>query len=208
MVVLASPGQGQAPPAPVDRFFANIAFTPGTPVGEFADFVNFTYGVAGGVGVNLDPRGLAGVRADLSFLLYGEDELDTGERVQNAIVSFGIGPQVVLPGRVLRPHLFGVVGFSYFSTETFEVIGDEILSSTTNFDHVTFAVIGGGGVLIRVAENVMLDFSAAYYGNGQVEYLHSASLQQAGDGSYIIAPVESAGNLLMFRAGVSLGIGG
>jgi hypothetical protein len=207
MVVVASPAQGQSPPAPVDRFFANIALTPGTPVGEFADFINFAYGLAGGVGINLDPRGLVGVRTDLSLLLYGEDELDSGERVENTIVSLGIGPQVVLPGSVIRPHLFGVVGFSYFSTETFEVIGDQILSSTTNFDHVTFAVVGGGGVLIRVGGDVMLDFSAVYYGNGPVEYLHSASLQQAGDGSYIIAPVESDGNLLMFRAGVTLGIG-
>ena len=202
LVALTPPVQGQT-----HRFFGNVALTPGMPVGEFADFINFAYGLAGGAGVNLDDRGLLGIRADASFLIYGEDELEGGERVENTIVSLGIGPQVILPGGVVRPHLFGVAGFSYFSTETFEVIGDQILGSTTNFDHFTFSVVGGGGMLIQVSAGGALDFSVVYYRNGPVEYLHSASLQQAGDGSYIIAPVESDGDLVMFRAGVSLGIG-
>lgn len=197
-----------------DRAFWNGALVSGVPVGEFSQFVNFGGGISSGFVYNFDDRRIWGLRLDASYLIYGHDTrhipidplVDLEVRTQNQIASVGMGPQVTLPGDGFRPYLFGTVGFSYFWTRS--SIGDA--GGRTNLDDFAVAGSAGGGLLIPVHRGyrpVLIDLSATYQANGRMRYLSEGSIEEAPDGSLTITPIESGGNLLLLRIGVSVGLG-
>jgi hypothetical protein len=186
----------------------------GVAVGEFSQFVSFGGGISSGVVYNFDDRRIWGLRLDASYLIYGHDTrhipidplVDLEVRTQNQIASAGVGPQLTFRGGGIRPYLFGTVGFSYFWTRS--SIGDA--GGRTNLDDFVFAGSVGGGLLVPVHRGhrpVSIDLSATYQGNGRVKYLRKGSIEEAPDGSLTITPIESGGNLLLLRMGVSVGLG-
>jgi hypothetical protein len=183
-------------------------------VGEFSRYVSLGGGIGSGVVYNFDDRRTWGLRLDASYLIYGSETrhvavdplVDLDVRTRNQIVSVGVGPQLTLGGHGIRPYFFGSVGFSYFWTMS--SIGDA--GANTNLDDFAFAGTAGGGLLIPVHRGhrpVFIDLSATYQRNGRVRYLRKGSIEEAPDGSLTITPIESGGNLLLFRAGVSVAIG-
>lgn len=194
------------------------------PVGEFGDHVNL--GGGGGIGglLFLDERGLAAIRVDGSFVVYGHESyrtslsptvpfVDVDVSTTNSILALGLGPQVYLGSGPLRPYFFGTAGFSYFITET-SVSGDqydEPFASTTNFDDFSLALAAGGGLSVSVREGenpISLDLAAHYQHNGLTEYLTDGAqnLRALPRGGWRASPVVSDANLVTYRVGVSIGV--
>ena len=134
--------------------------------------------------------------------------VDVDITTQNNIYVLGIGPQVALSTGSVRPYFTGLVGFSYFATES-SVRGADNFSDfakSTNFDDFTFAWMAGGGFKIRVRGGrtpIFLDLSSEYHRNGQVNYLREGSITDDGNGNAVIRPIRSETNLLLIRLGVS-----
>jgi len=192
------------------------------PVGEFQDFVDW----GGGVGMygvlNFDRGRHFGLRFDGSTVFYGHERYtvpfsSTVRRVlvdvstDNFIVGFGVGPQFTLGRGPIRPYVFGTAGFSYFATVS-RVSGtadwDHGMSST-NFDHLTGALTGGGGLLFQLSRGrrpVSIDVSVQSTYNGQAEYLTRGDVVENPDGSVTLFPIRSDANMLIFRTGIAIGL--
>ena len=194
------------------------------PIGEFGDHVNLAGGAGLGGLLFLDRGGLAAIRVDGSFVVYGHESyrtslsptvpfVDVDVSTTNSILGLGLGPQVYLGSGPLRPYFFGTAGFSYFITQT-SVGGDqydEPFASTTNFDAFSLALAAGGGlsVSLREGENpISLDLAGHYQHNGLTEYLTDGArnLRQLPRGGWRANPVVSDANLLTYRLGVSVGV--
>ena len=210
--------ESRAPVVYID--FAGLA---SNAVGEFGDLVD-----AGG-GVNLsakvfpleDSRNF-GLRADLGWVIYGSESVPSCIsdpcRVQaninttNNIFYFGLGPEVILIRGRFEPYVYGTLGTSVFNTgstlqgEYFE--GAETHFNTTHLNDWTFAWRAGGGIRYGIWEDVSVDFGVEHHGNGVVDYLTKGDVIDGPDGKVSINPRRSEANLLTFRLGVSLGLGG
>lgn len=193
------------------------------PVGEFGNHVNLGGGTGLGGLLFLDERGLAAIRVEGSFVVYGHESyrtplsstvpfVDVDVSTTNSILAMGVGPQVYLGSGPLRPYFFGTAGFSYFITET-SVSGDgydEPFASTTNFDDFNLALAAGAGLSVSLREGekpISLDLAAHYQHNGLTEYLTDGAqnLHALPRGGWRANPVVSDANLLTYRVGVSLG---
>ena len=210
--------ESRAPVVYID--FAGLA---SNAVGEFGDLVD-----AGG-GVNLsakvfpleDSRNL-GLRADLGWVIYGSESVPSCIsdpcRVQaninttNNIFYFGLGPEVILIRGRFEPYVYGTLGTSVFNTgstlqgEYFN--GADTHFNTTHLNDWTFAWRAGGGIRYGIWEDVSVDFGVEHHGNGVADYLTKGDVIDGPDGKVSINPRRSEANLLTFRLGVSLGLGG
>jgi hypothetical protein len=208
-------------PAPV--LYGGIQGVYGRPVGEFREYVRHGAGLNGNVFWTPQREGPLAVRADGGFIVYGSERKrvcfssTVGCRVEldltttNSIAYLNVGPQLMVPTGAVRPYANAAIGFSYFAT-TSQVEGtqsDEAFASSTNFSDVSFAWLGGGGLLVRLASGhtpVFLDIGARYNANGQVEYLKRGDIQDNPDGSITFTPTRSEANLVTIHVGVSVGI--
>ena len=205
---------------PKAEFFiqGNVA----VPVGEFQSFVDLGGGLGLGGLAYLNRDRTAALRLDGQFVVYGSEEfrtplsptipfVDVDVRTTNYIVSLGVGPQIFLGQGSIRPYVFGTAGFAYFGTQT-SVSGSqdvEAFASTTNFDDITLALTGGGGMSVRLSDGenpVSLDMSASYQRNGLTEYLTEGDLYELPGGGWAVDPILSETNLVTYRVGVSIGI--
>ncbi len=192
------------------------------PVGEFQQFVDW----GGGLGmygvINLAPNGLLGLRFDGSFVIYGHERYSTplspwvprvwvDVSTDNMIFSLGLGPQLTLGNGPLRPYLFGTAGLAYFTTVSSVKGADDwdAFAQSTNFDDVTVALTGGGGMLLRLTRGrhpVSLDLSLQSTYHGETEYLRRGGIVENPDGSLTLFPIRSQTNVVSFRAGVAIGL--
>ncbi len=208
---------------PVARGFVGGALLYGRPTGHFGTLVPDGFGVAGHGIYRIGDEGWLGLRADIGFLQYGNESRDVcfsstvGCRVglelttTNTIATFGIGPQIGLPVGRFQPYLTGSIGFTYFSTQS-SLRGDDSrkFASDTNFDDLTFAWTGGGGLYIPLRSGpqpISIDLSVRYHGNGEAEYLREGDILDLPDGTIVIVPNRSEANLWTFQLGVSVGTG-
>jgi opacity protein-like surface antigen len=204
-------------------FYVGIQGMYARPVGEFRDYVKH----GGGLNVNfawpVTRGGPFALRADGGFIVYGSEtrrvcfSTTVGCRIQldltttNSIGYLNIGPQLMLPDGPVRPYVNAGIGGSYFGTSS-SVDGvdgnDNDFANTTNFDDVTLAWTGGGGLLISLSRGntpVLLDLGVKYHGNGEVEYLKKGDIVDNPDGTITITPTRSQANLLTFQIGVQIG---
>lgn len=200
------------------------SFTYGRPVGDFLDYVDQGFGFDLFVRGNVDRQGILSFKLDGGYLIYGRETFrvplsgTVGGRIlvdlttNNNIIWMGFGPQVTLPGRLVRPYASAAVGFSYFFTES-SVEGsnsdNEPFASTTNYSDAAFRYGFGWGILIPFESNRTewaIDLGAIYHGNGQVRYLRKGGIEDRPDGSIVLHPIQSDANLLSYRVGVSVGL--
>lgn len=193
------------------------------PVGEFADYVDLGGGV-GGFGVFfVDDRQVFGLRLDASWIIYGRNTVqrplsptvpfvNVEVTTENGIGSFAFGPQVMVPEGPVRPYARAGVGLSYFQTKT-SVQGSsnsEPFASSTNFDDTTFALSGGAGLRIGLAEAqshpISLDLGVTYLRNGLTDYLREGGLRETPSGGVEIDPIRSETNLVTYHLGVTVGV--
>ncbi len=203
------------------RFAGGVGLSMGVPVGEFQDFIDFGGGFGGYLVTHFDDARTIGLRADVGFIIYGSETVrrpfsDTIRRVTvdvtttNSFFALGVGPQwTPATGRV-RPYVYGTVGLSYFFTES-SVRGDADFTpfvSSTNFDDVTFALAGGGGLVVRLTGGnrpISLDFASEFLRHGETRYLREGGIQERPDGSIFVTPIESNTNMVLFRIGIAIG---
>ena len=210
--------ESRAPVVYID--FAGLA---SNAVGEFGDLV----GAGGGVNLSakvfpLEDSRNFGLRADLGWVIYGSESVPSCIsdpcRVQaninttNNIFYFGLGPEVILIRGRFEPYVYGTLGTSVFNTgstlqgEYFE--GAETHFNTTHLNDWTFAWRAGGGIRYGIWEDLSVDFGVEHHGNGVADYLTKGDVIDGPDGKVSINPRRSEANLLTFRLGVSLGLGG
>ncbi|MFP3947722.1 MAG: hypothetical protein ACOC8K_07570 [Gemmatimonadota bacterium] len=193
------------------------------PRGEFADYVDSGFGLDLNGRIAFDEAGVVSLRGDLGFIQYGREtrqvcfSATVGCRIlldlttSNDILVGGIGPEVAVPGRTLRPYLFGTIGFAYFSTRSSleGTSNAEEIAETENFGDGTLAWVGGGGMDIRLSRGrvpVDLDLGVEHHSNGSAEYLREGDIVDNPDGSITLLPTRSETNFTTFRIGIRVGI--
>ncbi len=209
------------------RIWLDVNLGGADPVGEFGELVDDGFGVQAAGRFALDPLGIALLRVDGGFLIYGRERQaicfppPIGCRIgadlvtTNQIAYAGVGPEVQIPGNV-SPYLFGTVGFSWFGTtselDEFDDFDDDGFFRTRNYDDFVLAGRLGGGLRVRVggtgAGPVMVDFGVEYHRNGVAEYLRRGDILDHPDGSITLFPNRTEANLMLLRVGVSFGFGG
>jgi hypothetical protein len=188
------------------------------PVGEFENYVNNGFGGGGHLILRVDPQGFFALRADLGYLVYGHEtkrvSLPTAGRVEldvttsNNILTYSVGPQLMVPTGPIRPYVNVMAGGSYFFTES-SVGGSDnsnTFASTRNFGDNVPSYGYGGGVFIPLAvrnAHVGLDVGARFIRNGHTRYLREGGITDLPDGGYAVSPIESETNLIVYHIGVS-----
>jgi hypothetical protein len=120
----------------------------------------------------------------------------------------GAGPLISLSDGPIKPYITGTIGFSYFATES-GVSGTnngEDFAESTNFDDFTFALVGGGGLRIRLKGGntpVYIDLGSEYHRTGRASYLREGSIVDNGNGTISFTPIQSETNLMLLKLGVS-----
>jgi hypothetical protein len=191
------------------------------PVGEFKNYVNNGFGGGGHLMLRVDPHGFLALRADVGYLIYGHEtkrvSLPNAGRVQldvttsNNILTYSIGPQLMVPSGPIRPYVNATAGGAYFFTES-SVGGSDnssTFASTRNFgDNVPSYGYGGGVFVPFAVRNALigLDLGARFIRNGHTRYLREGGIQDDPSGGYTVSPIESETNLVVYHLGISLGL--
>jgi hypothetical protein len=198
---------------------AGVNLVVAAPVGEFKRNVD----IAGGLDVfgafNLGGSEALALRVDGSYLIYGAENrfvpqgyFPVSINTTYSIATFGLGPQVTLGQGPLRLYGFGTFGASYLwvrSSYGVDGCGCDAFASGTDFDDWTAALQGGGGVLLDLHTRhvpVAIDLGARYLSNGNAWYVSPGDVVPQPNGDVLIYPVRSRANLVMFHAGVSIGL--
>jgi len=222
--ILAFVGIAEAQTTRPPRGYFDITFVGADPKGDFGLIVDQGWGFEVGGRYELDPHGLLSLRASLGFINYGHEklqycsvyscrvgiDLDT----QNDISFFGVGPELAVRVGPVRPYARAALGFGYFVT-TSGLSGDGgydyPYARTDNFEDFVFQKRLGTGLGLRLSSGrrpVWLDLGADYHHNGTATYLREGDIVDQPDGSLIIYPRRTEANLMTFRVGVSIGLGG
>lgn len=190
------------------------------PVGQFAENVDFGFGLGGHGRIAADDSGILSLRLDLGFINYGSETIRicvtlpcrvTGDiTTSNDILLLGIGPEIGAGSGRIRLYSGASIGLAYFSTtssvEGASDVGDPFASST-NFDDVTFAWTVGPGMQFRIwtgeQASASLDVFARYHGNGEARYLRKGDIHDQPDGSVVLNPRQSDTNFWTIALGVS-----
>ena len=221
LLAAASPRPAHAQEAGPLSVGGNLLFA--QPVGEFADNVDFGFGILGHGTLDVGDAGVLGVRLDIGFVNYGNEEIRicitlpcrvTGEiTTSNNIFLLGIGPELGTGRGRVRAYTGASVGLAYFST-TSSVDGTDGLgvpfAESTNYSDLTFAWRAGPGIEILLHEGdealVALDLAATYHANGEATYLTKGDIVDLPDGSVELHPRKSQTDFWTIGLGVSVAI--
>jgi hypothetical protein len=190
------------------------------PSGEFAENVDFAGGLGGHFLFKLDPQGVAALRLDASYLVYGHERYRTplgggplgliqvDVNTTNSIVAGGLGLQLLSPGRTVRPYANASIGFSYFSTSSSVegVDNAEAFASSTNYEDGGFAWTAGGGLYIPLTLRkvlVSLDLAVRFIDNGERDYLRDDGITFVNN-QVQLNPVSSDAKGVQYMLGVTV----
>lgn len=200
-----------------------IALIAAEPVGELGAYFDQGFGGQLSVGIPVDDYGLFRIVADLGFLIYGHERqsycmsLPVGCRIgldlttTNNIAFGGIGPELALPLGVVEPYVRGMMGFSYWFTNS-SLSGyddDHDFGNTTHLWDLVAAWRAAAGIRLRVSSGrnpVSIDFGVERHENGIADFLTEGDIVDHADGSISIFPHRSEANLLTYHVGISIGI--
>jgi hypothetical protein len=210
---------------PAQNFQGGLGFIIGAPQGEFKDNLDATgYGVTGHIGYSPKTQPFM-VGVEFGYLNYGSETRTEpfSTTIPDVFVDVTTTNNLVLTHLFLRtqptkgairPYLEGLIGFSYFFTETKienkNREGEEI-ASNTNQDDATLSGGGGVGAMVQVYSKetekskieVLLDFSTRYLLGGEAEYLKKGSIRRE-SGRVVYDINKSKTNLLAFQFGVAI----
>jgi hypothetical protein len=203
--------------------FVGLSFVAGNPLGDLGSFFDqgFGFELEGAWPMTEDRR--LRLRTDLGVLIYGHERIGmchpVGCRIgvdlttTNNIFFAGVGPEYAFTTGAFEPYVFGTMGLSYFATISSLSGPDEYRDyfDTTNYSDVVMAFRFGGGARVRVHSGrhpASLDFGLERHQNGIANFLTEGDILDNPDGSITLFPNRSDANLLTFRFGVSIGIGG
>ena len=203
--------------------YLGLSFVAGNPQGDLEAFFDQGFGLElEGVWPMTEDRRLR-LRTDLGVLVYGHERIGmchpVGCRIgvdlttTNNIFFAGVGPEYAFTTGAFEPYVFGTLGLSYFATISSLTGPDEYHDyfDTTNYDDTVMALRFGGGARLRVHAGrhpVSLDFGVERHQNGIANFLTEGDILDNPDGSITLFPNRSEANLMTFRFGVSVGLGG
>jgi len=206
----------------------DLNFLTGIPSGAFGDNVNNTV-LGGSVFLGYHPAEKPIViGADLEFFRYGKErrtELLSPD-IPDLPVEVTNRNEMILAHLLIRiqpnlgeiaPYFDSMIGFNYLYTRT-SLRGDRRYNdviSTTNFSDWALSYGLGGGIKIKVLENISLkagkedyvslfvDLGMRYLFGSEAEYLKEGSIQRVSGDVYYNSN-KSRTDLLQFKIGVSL----
>jgi hypothetical protein len=200
---------------------AGAALQFGKPQGEFARYVDATFGINGFFGWRLGTSPIA-IRGDLGYNIYGSRTrrvplgsgplglINVDVNTTNNIVDGAIGLQAGMPGASVRPYVGGGIGFSYFFTSS-SVSGtnqstSDAFASSTNYDDGTFAKSLFGGFYVPIGGNgAQLDIGARYHWNGDARYLTERDITFDASHNPVLSPHATRADLLTISVGIAFG---
>jgi len=210
------------------RGFVSLSFVDGDPVGELKTFIDdATGGQMHGAWAFAD-KGRLRLRGDLGLLIYGSEGYDAchplscrlGVNIEttNSIFYGGIGPEYAIRVGLLEPYIYATGGFSLFATNTSLRGGDHHNDwddnswlNTTNYSDALMAWRVGGGMRFRLTGGALplsIDVGVERHQNGIANFLTEGDITDNPDGTIDIFPNRSEANLLTFRIGFRIGLGG
>jgi hypothetical protein len=212
-------------PLSAQNFQGGLGFIVGAPQGEFKNNLDATgYGITGHIGYSPKTQPLM-IGIELGYMNYGSETRTEpfSTTIPDVFVNVSTTNNLVLTHLFLRaqptkgtirPYLEGLVGVSYFFTETKienKNHGGEEIASNTNQDDATFSGGGGVGAMVKVygkvtekqTLEVLLDFRTRYLLGGEAEYLKKGSIRRE-VGRVVYDINKSKTNLLTFQFGVAI----
>ena len=160
-------------------------------LGEFGNVVDRGWG--GNFGISIAPPSsrhaswsrYARLHVDIGFIEYGSEtkriclirpcRILSDMVTTNSILTFGVGPEIVLMTGPIRPYITGTMGTTLFSTDT-NLQGIHWEEShghfvTNHFQDWTFSWKAGAGVKVSVTPSISIDFGADYLNNGVARWM-------------------------------------
>lgn len=197
------------------------------PLGEFGELVDAGFLFEFDGRIKLAADGALALRFGAGAVIYGNEvsrvcfpppvgcRIGVDVTTTNSVASLYIGPELTGTGS-FAPYAYTGIGLGYFATTSSlsgaNDPGNQQLFNTRNYDDVVRQIRAGGGLRFDVAETsggpVQIDIGIDYHGNGVAEYLRRGDIVDLEDGEIEIFPNRTEANLLVFRAGVSFGVGG
>jgi hypothetical protein len=189
------------------------------PIGAFRTQVDRAWGIGGSVRHHFQRLSPLGLRADVSWLNYGNENKSvplspTVNRVlvdmhtMNNIALVSAGPELMVPRGPVRPYVYAFAGYSYFYTES--SAGNDnngnSFASSTNFDDGGWATGWGGGVRVPLAFRTVeaaLDAGARRTRNGTRTYLRRGDILDLPDGSLQFNQRTTRADFWQYHLGVS-----
>ncbi|HSJ08489.1 MAG TPA: hypothetical protein VK928_01210 [Longimicrobiales bacterium] len=221
LAAAAPAGAQQSVELPPPNVYFTVQGMYARPVGEFRDYVQHGGGLNAAVVWPVTTASPLALRADGGFVVYGSETKEVcfsstvGCRIRldltttNSIAYLNAGPQLMVPTGTVRPYINGAIGFSYFATtSSVKGVNDgDDIASDTNFDDITLAFAGGGGVMVSLSRGstpILLDVGARFNRNGEVEYLKKGDIEETPTGIRY-TPTRSEADLVTFQVGVTIG---
>jgi hypothetical protein len=227
VALLAAPSLGAQTPADtttpwIPRVHVGIAGDYSRPTGAFQDQVSSAGGVQAHVRVRLDQYGLIALRLQGGYVAYGHETQRSciattpGCRVEvtvgtsNGILSAGIGPEFSFPLGNVRAYANGLIGSSRLVTITGLSGGilPDIFAADENFGDGGFSWSTGAGFQLALGTRYALDLGVSYQGNGVRDYLIEGGITDKPDGSLEFDVKRSSTNVVAFRLGLAIALGG
>jgi len=190
------------------------------PKGEFGQNTGNGFGFGGYVLVRLDPNAIANLRADVSFLTYGNSTrriplsgtgglIQLNLRTTSNIVSLVTGPQLLGPTGTFTPYATALGGFSVFWTSS-SIEGSsneqDPFATTTNASDASLAYGGAVGSYIRVSNGkypVRIDLGARFLRHDDVRYLNADRVRDAYNNDRPPVPMRGRADFVTYYLGIN-----
>jgi hypothetical protein len=211
----------EAPRVLTGRLAGSVYGQGSDPQGDFGKNTGAGWGGGGSLVLRLDPASIINLRADVSFLTYGNENrriplagtgglIQLNLRTSNNIVSVVTGPQLLGPTGPIMPYVSALGGFSVFWTES-TVEGTQDVStpfaSTTNSNDAALAYGGAAGLYIRVATGsrpIRIDLGARVLRHDNVKYLTDDRVREAFENDRDPIPLRGRADFVTYYAGVNV----
>ena len=208
-------------PRHAERWLFGVGPQMAQPIGAFATQINRAWGVGGTVRYRFATVPAFGIRADLTWLNYGNERKTvplspTLNRVfvdmntANDIALVTVGPELSMPRGPIRPYVFAVAGYSYFYTST--SVGDDdntgsSFAESTNYDDGGLTTGWGGGIRLPFAvrsASVALDAGARMAHNGVRSYLRRGDVVDLPDGTVAVNPRTTTADFWQYHVALTV----
>jgi hypothetical protein len=205
-----------------DAWSVDVGGQVARPIGDFHSNVSAAYGIGVAVRHHLRWFTPLGLRADATFLNYGNERKrvplsSTINRVMvdmntaNNIAVFTGGPELKITRGPVRPSVFGFVGYSYLYTRSSVGSDDDgdAFASSTNFGDGGLATGWGGGLSIPLhvrSARIAIDAGARRTWNGTRSYLRRGDIQDQPDGTLVFNSRTTDVDFWQFHVGASFSI--
>jgi hypothetical protein len=202
----------------VPRIQFGVALEGGIPTGAFGDRVSDGGAVHGFVRVGLDHQGLFALRLQAGYFGYGDEatrtclgagpacRVEVNITAANAILSWGVGPDVSLPVGIFRVTGHALIGSSYFTTYSgARKVGlvPDFFALSEHLGDGGLAWSAGAGVAMPVSRNAALELGVTYQAHGTRNYAVRGGVTDQADGSVLVDIQRSNVNLFGIRLGMT-----